>query len=1043
MKKPAITRPRRRFWRIARVTFRWCRIVVWLGVLGLLVLILWLHHYGLPAAVKERLVVELRTRGVELRFTRMRLDITRGIVADDIEFGRTGQTNGPRASATEAEVHLRWSALRRLEVDVEGVLLRDGSVSLPVWGTNRTPRTLLIEKVNGELRFQPGDQWELSRFQAETFGVNLRVSGTVTNASAFRTWKFGRVRPDEESAEAFWHDVLTQFELTKFTAPSEITATISGDARHLETFRVNLNVRSPAINTPLGAGSNFVMSAQIMPKPGVLLYAVAHLSAQNADTRWGRADSVEIDTHFTPSLTQWTPTNAHLDLKVKRAQTPWGGAAALTILADFRPNPGDAATALADYTIRGQQVQTKWARFAQAELSAAGIVSASNGWPSSAKSQFQFAGGSVDEWRAASGRVEATLTLPAWEEMRTTTNRSLSWRARLQKISGDVTAQFTALHTPDLELTNLAFSAAWKTPQLSVHDLKAELFGGELRATAGLDTATRALTAELKSSVDLKQAAHLLDPNVQRLLAPFEWDAPPTLAFAGIVTLPEWTNSPPWAGWDWQQDVLPSLALAGNFQAGRAGFNDLFVTSVQSDFNYSNRTLRLPNFVLTRPGETVRLSHVTHEDTQEFEFKLDSAVDPRVLRPFFGKAVQVVIDDFTLTQPPSILADISGRWNQLSNLSARAQVVVTNGGYRGRLVKSAQALITFTNQVLGIMNPEVIRTEGVGRADAVIIDVPQMKLYIRNGRGNLNPADITHVISRDVEELMAPYRFLGVPQSRAEGMINMADGRNSELKIHFENAPFEWRSFRFQSVTGDVHWLGPSLTISNAGGTLHGGSAEFSAAFSFTNKDGTDFSFQTRVYDLDFHSMMNDLYTPTNKLEGTLNGSLVITRANTDDALSWFGHGQATLQDGLIWNIPALGLFSPVLNAFKPGAGNSRARNLQSTFIITNSVVLTDDLTIQASGMRMNFEGTIAFDGRLDGRVQAQLLRDVPGLGLIVSTVFTPLTKLFEYKLGGTLAKPKSEPLYIPKIMMMPFHPIRTMRELLGDDKEDSLPKSP
>ena len=174
-----------------------------------------------------------------------------------------------------------------------------------------------------------------------------------------------------------------------------------------------------------------------------------------------------------------------------------------------------------------------------------------------------------------------------------------------------------------------------------------------------------------------------------------------------------------------------------------------------------------------------------------------------------------------------------------------------------------------------------------------------------------------------------------------------------------------------------------------------------------------------------------------------LNGTLAITRANTEQPRGWFGYGALKLEDGLIWDVPALGLFSPILNAFKPGAGNNKAREVAGSFIITNSVVLTDDLMIQASGMRLNYEGTVDFDTRINGRMEAQLLRDLPGIGIVVTTVFTPLTKLFEYKVGGTLARPKSDPLYIPKIMMMPFHPFRTLRELLGEDKDEPLPKGP
>jgi hypothetical protein len=135
--------------------------------------------------------------------------------------------------------------------------------------------------------------------------------------------------------------------------------------------------------------------------------------------------------------------------------------------------------------------------------------------------------------------------------------------------------------------------------------------------------------------------------------------------------------------------------------------------------------------------------------------------------------------------------------------------------------------------------------------------------------------------------------------------------------------------------------------------------------------------------------------------------------------------------------VPALGLFSPLLNAIKPGAGNSRARQVSSTFVITNSVVLTDDLLIHASGMRLDYDGTIGFDGRVNGRMEAELLRDIPGLGPVVSKVLWPVTKLFEYKVSGSLGRAKSQPVYIPKIFLMPFHPVRTLRELLENDKDE------
>ena len=86
--------------------------------------------------------------------------------------------------------------------------------------------------------------------------------------------------------------------------------------------------------------------------------------------------------------------------------------------------------------------------------------------------------------------------------------------------------------------------------------------------------------------------------------------------------------------------------------------------------------------------------------------------------------------------------------------------------------------------------------------------------------------------------------------------------------------------------------------------------------------------------------------------------------------------------------------------------------------------------------MRMQFQGTAGLNRRVDARVEAELLRDVPAVGLIISKVFWPVTKLFEYKVTGTLLEPKAEPLYVfPKILLMPFHPFKTIKNFLEEQK--------
>ena len=186
----------------------------------------------------------------------------------------------------------------------------------------------------------------------------------------------------------------------------------------------------------------------------------------------------------------------------------------------------------------------------------------------------------------------------------------------------------------------------------------------------------------------------------------------------------------------------------------------------------------------------------------------------------------------------------------------------------------------------------------------------------------------------------------------------------------------------------------------------------------------TFFAFNTRYTNVDLRLLMADVANKTNQLEGRLNGALVVHHADTEDPRSWFGQGHLGLTNGMIWDIPIFGIFSPILNSVVPGLGNSRAKKASATFILTNSVLFSRDLQIHATAMRMQYDLAVVFDQRIAGRVEAELLRDMPGLGLVISRVLWPVTKLFEYRLSGSIDQPKAEPLFfIPRVLLLPVPP--------------------
>jgi hypothetical protein len=332
----------------------------------------------------------------------------------------------------------------------------------------------------------------------------------------------------------------------------------------------------------------------------------------------------------------------------------------------------------------------------------------------------------------------------------------------------------------------------------------------------------------------------------------------------------------------------------------------------------------------------------------------------------------------------------------------------------------------------------VLREGEQGGAEGIGIDLAHPRLYLTNATGNIAPRVVTKSIDEDADRTIAPFIFDRPPASRAHGSVPLGKSDHTEdMRFDVEGGPFHWQRFHLETVKGSVLWRGNIITITNIQGRWRGADVNGWVRFEITAKSAPDlFSFHFRVENSDLRSMLRDFQPgKTNKVEGKVSGEVFITRGDTVNMKSWQGYGHAQLTNGLLWEIPLFGVFSPVLNAFFPGLGNSRAKHAVTTYEITNGVIYSKDLEIRATAMRMKYQGLVDFDGRVDGRMEAELLRDLPAFGFLISKVFWPVTKLFEYRITGTLENPKTEQLYaISKLFMLPFAPIKTIKDILNQD---------
>jgi len=988
MPRPA--RSKSHFWRLLRIYFRRFRITVLLITLGLLVLVVYLNQHGLPDFVKRPILEKLRARGLDLEFSRMRLRWHRGIVADDVRFGGVEVTDLPKLSAKEVELDLDLRALTRLQLQVDALSLRGGRLVWTIAATNAPDRTLEVSDIEATLRLMPGDEWRLDDFRGRFAGGHFVLSGVITNASAIREWKFamrqqpGRVLPWPERMRR----LAETLEKISFSTPPELRLMVDGDALDWQSFTARLT-----------------------------------LSASDADTPWGRATGLSMASRLFPGDRREL-SRLELQLRAATANTPWADATQLRM--ELSVNTVTSQTNLFEGTINLQaaSAQTKWATVTNAQLTASWVHSLTNPIPVSGHGELH-ASNAVTPWGSARDvRLAAsigTATNP------TSADAAWAWWTNLQPYQLNWDAEMTGVQSEKLVADKLSCAGDWRTPHLTITNLEARLHGGGFKGHAALDVATRAADFSVGWDFDAKRISDLLPPAAQRWLTRYTWAEAPPVQGSGAVILPAWTNREP----DWREEVLPTLRLAGEFAVTNGTFRGVPVDWARSHFSYTNMAWHLPDLAAGRPEGQLRLVHVADDRSKEFYFKVHAAVDPQALRPVLSTNAHRGLDDFTFAQPPVVEGEIWGVSRQPDSLGFDVRVALTNATFRGQSADAVVTQIHYTNRVLEFIEPRLWRGTQAMSATRIMADFNTWRIHFTNGFSTAEPMVVARAIGPPVARVLEPYHFSQPPIARVNGYAPLKGSEDADLRFTVDGGPFAWWKFRLPHVSGDLHWLRDTLALTNMQSEFYWGTAEGYADFNFKPaRPGVDFSFNMNVANVNLAMLMADLFARTNQLEGWLGGQLVVTKANSADSNSWQGFGRARLKDGLVWQLPIFGVLSKPLDSIVPGLGNSRFTEAKAKFKIADSVIHSDDLEMRAPTMRLQYNGQVTLDGRVDAKVEAELLRNTWLIGRVVSLALWPVTKMLEFRITGTLENPKSEPVYIPKLFLLPLSPFQTLEDL-------------
>ena len=203
----------------------------------------------------------LQARGIDLAFSRMRLNLVHGLVIENVRIGHAEAPDDPVLSLAEIQLQMNYRALWHRQWQIDGLVLRQGRLVWPLTPTN----ALTLGNIQTELRFQANDTWSLDHFQADFAGAKLALSGDIVHAPEMRHWEIFHGKTS--ASRAVWQARLQQFSDTldriHFNGVPQLSLVVEGDARDIHSFAVRLNLNAPSVQTLRGDAQDIRLTANL------------------------------------------------------------------------------------------------------------------------------------------------------------------------------------------------------------------------------------------------------------------------------------------------------------------------------------------------------------------------------------------------------------------------------------------------------------------------------------------------------------------------------------------------------------------------------------------------------------------------------------------------------------------------------------------------------------------------------------------------------------------------------------------------------------
>ena len=365
--------------------------------------------------------------------------------------------------------------------------------------------------------------------------------------------------------------------------------------------------------------------------------------------------------------------------------------------------------------------------------------------------------------------------------------------------------------------------------------------------------------------------------------------------------------------------------------------------------------------------------------------------------------------------------------------------------YRGVELLRADGAVRVENRdatkVATVDDLLIVRREGMARVGFTV--TPDDKRIAFEAETSLRPLAMARMVGVLTNLLTQTITFDGSSTVTADGVVDYGGAHTqTDLKGTVQADHVGLERFGCDSGSCDVRMVGDRVTLTNVEASVYGGTASGSIVLTAPPRGERQVHFQADMHlrDADFERFMKSASTSESKREyaGRLSGRLALegtTGEHCRKALN--GNGSVEIRDGRVFLLPLFGGLSRLMTRIIPGLDFVlRQSDAGMEFRIGSGRIETDKLVVEGDILSLKGEGAYVLGGDLDFDAQVKLMKEHSLVSKLVRVLTYPISKLFEFRLRGTL----DDPSWYPVNFSMDLLERIGLRKRESEAEADSLP---